>query len=232
MKHCVKGGASNAYRSRLYREHKYVFFVFCDLIQCIGSLDFSEKGAIKKAADRLQALQSLLDSHADYEESRIHALLKKKKSLVCHEAEMQHQSHDAFFEKAHHMLSAIEKQDTQSDKNHLGYMLYLELRSFFAHNLLHFDYEEKIILPELQRLASDSEILDIDAQSYRQMDPDQVIHMMDILFPHMNADDRFTFLHDIKKCQPEKFDAVWQGIHPKIDATEKVKLIQSLSLKG
>jgi hypothetical protein len=201
------------------------------LIQFIGSLNFSEIDAVAQAKDRMQNLKFLLEGHADYEESRIHTILKERGSLLFQKAELEHNNHTLFFEKADKCLMDIENRQNPADKNHLGYLFYLELREFFAQNLIHFDYEEKVILPELQRLTSDEDILEIDSQTYRQMTSDQMIHMMDVLFPHMNSDDRFTFLKDIKDCQPEKFEAAWQGIRSKIDEQERDTLMKSLNIE-
>ncbi len=106
----------------------------------------------------------------------------------------------------------------------LGYELYLDLRNFFGENLDHFDYEERVIMPELQRLLSDDEIKEIDKISYRQMLPEYMVHMMEVLFPHMNCDDRLTFLNDIKTCEPEKFELAWDGISPMLEETERNNL--------
>lgn len=217
-------------RARLYREHKYVFFVFSDLVHLIGSLDFTEKSAVAEVTDRLQTLEFLLKGHADYEESRIHIILKHKNSFLYQSVESQHKDHQLFFDKSEKYLREIEKVDDPEDKNYLGYLFYLDLREFFAQNLIHFDYEEKVILPELQRLATDEDIREIDAQSYRQMLPDQLIHMMEVLFPHMNREDRLTFLKDIKDCQPDKFELAWQGMLPKIDEREREALGKSLNI--
>lgn len=34
--------------------------------------------------------------------------------------------------------------------------------------------------------------------------------MIEVLFPHMNSDDRFVFQNEIKNCEPEKFKLVSQ----------------------
>lgn len=222
--------APNKLRARLYREHKYVFFFFTDMIQTMGCLDFSQKEAVDQAKDHLHHLKSLLKGHAHYEESRIHDILKKKGSSIFHQVEVQHQDHDLYFEKAEKLLSTIDHMDNPEDKIEMGYVYYLDLREFFAQNLLHFDYEEKVILPELQRLVGDEEIREIDAISYRQMTPDHMTQMMTVLFPHMNRDDRFAFLRDIKDSQPEKFDQAWEGIVPTLHEQEVGELRESLGV--
>ena len=110
----------------------------------------------------------------------------------------------------------------------LGYELYLDIRKFFSINLDHFDYEEKILMPELQRLLSDDEIKDIEG--HKKLLPEQLIHMMQQLFPHMDPNDRLSYLQDLKNDRPEKFDIVWQGISASINLSERNNLITQLNI--
>jgi len=82
----------------------------------------------------------------------------------------------------------------------LGYQLYLWFRKFAGENLLPLHEEETVILPDLQRLYSDEELNQVEFESYRVMTPEDLIHMMQVLFPHMNPEDRLAFLTDIKAC--------------------------------
>jgi len=40
------------------------------------------------------------------------------------------------------------------------------------------------------------------------MTPEQMMDMLRVLFPHMNASDKEAFLEDIKISQPEKFKEI------------------------
>ena len=90
--------------------------------------------------------------------------------------------------------------------------------------------EETVILPELQRLYTDKELKAVEAETYHHMTTAELIHMMEILFPHMNPDDKEAFLTDIKESQPEKFIEAWIGIQSQLDAKERTNLIEKLEL--
>lgn len=215
----------NKNRYRLYREHKYIFYVFSELLQLASTLDFSNGQSLGKLQIELKKLDGLLQSHAEYEESRIHLLLKNKNSTLLNEAEHHHRDQKLFLEK---MMNQVNMADgmKESEAHFFGYELYLDLRNFFSHNLNHFDYEERVIMPEVQRLSSDDEIREIDRLSYRQMSPEQMVDMMQVLFPHMNCDDRYTFLSEIKECEPQKFEIAWDSICLSIEENERNKLNQ------
>ncbi len=217
----------NKNRYRLYREHKYIFYVFSELLRLASTLDLSITESLVKFKNELKKLELLLQSHAEYEEGRIHLILKNKNSALFNEAEHQHQDQKLYFEKIKEKINLIDEAK-ENEPHFLSYEIYLDLRNFFSENLNHFDYEERIIMPELQRLLSDDEIREIDQISYRQMLPEQMVDMMEVLFPHMNCEDRFTFLNDIKDCEPKKFELAWNGIDSLFDENEKNNLMKLL----
>lgn len=202
----------NSNRHRLYREHKYVCFFFYTVLKKVACMDFSNTADIASTKNELNNLKQLLQGHAMHEEQQMHRLLKLKRSDVYQLAEVQHQEHHVFFDRIAIKFNALEKANTLAEKDFLGYEIYLDARKFYADNLMHFDYEERVIMPELQRLLSDAELKEIDHASYHQMSAEQIFHMASILFPHMNRDDRNVFLADIKDCVPDKFAIAWPQI--------------------
>lgn len=219
----------NKNRHRLYREHKYIFHVFTELLRFASTLDLSNKSSQLKLKSEIINLELLLHAHAEYEESRIHKILKNKNSSLVGEAEVQHQEQKQFFVTLNEKINLIESVNNE-EIHLLSYEIYLDLRNFFGENLRHFAYEEQVIMPELQRLCSDDEIREVDNISYRQMLPEQMVDMMKVLFPHMNFEDRFTFLNDIKECEPGKFRLAWDEISSSIEGTERDNLIRALNI--
>lgn len=222
----------NPERYRLYREHKYLIHVLIKLLKLACILNVTDEQSIKALQHELQEMSDLFKAHADYEESRIHRLLREKGVFHFDEVERQHHEHEIFFAEMKGSIQTI-SLTTELDKKHfIVYQIYLGIREFFSHSLTHFDYEEKILMPELQRLATDAEIKEIDRQSYRVMSPTEMVQMMKILFPHMNADDRFTFLADIRECEPEKFLLAWQAIAIDIAPPEREQIVTTLNIES
>lgn len=220
----------NKNRYRLYREHKYLFYVFSEVLRLASTLDLSTAESLVKFKNELKKLALLFQSHAEHEEGRIHAILKNKNSTLFSEAEHQHREQEIYLDKIQEKVNLIAGMK-ENEAHFLSYEIYLDLRNFFSHNLNHFDYEERILMPELHRLLSDDEIREIDRISYRQMSPEEMIDMMAVLFPHMNCEDKFTFLNDIKDCEPKKFEFAWSGISPQIEKNARNKLMKLLNIK-
>ena len=85
-------------------------------------------------------------------------------------------------------------------------------------------------MPELQKLYSDDELRAIEFGTYAQMTGEQMVEMMNVLFPHMNPSDREFFLMDIRDAQPGKFLEAWEAVALLIDVNEREMLVRRLAL--
>jgi len=173
----------------------------------------------------------MLKEHAQYENNKLHELLRKKQSAVYVHVEKEHQHYDDLLDDLLVRLKKILIEKNEDERVEIGYQFYLWYRKFVGENLLHLHEEETVILPELQRLYTDKELKAVEADTYHYMTPAEMIHMMEVLFPHMNPDDKEAFLIDIKESQPEKFMEAWVGIQSQLEANERTKLIEKLYLQ-
>lgn len=217
-------------RYQFYREHKYVSAALNDLERLIAKTDFRNQQEINRINSSFQELMEMLKGHAEYENERLHTLLKKKHSKIHEHAEVDHAHQDEQLLQIQEIIDKLLKASSDEEKVSLGYHLYLIYRKCVADNLIHLHEEETMILPELQRLYTDEELKQVEAQTYRIMTSEEMVHMMQVLFPHMNPSDRMSFLSDIQEAQPEKFIAAWQGIAPMLEKEEQTNLIRQLQI--
>jgi len=64
-------------RYQFYREHKYVSSALNDLERMIAKTDFRDAQELILVRQAFQSLSEMLRGHAQYENERLHALLKK-----------------------------------------------------------------------------------------------------------------------------------------------------------
>ncbi|MBS3904403.1 MAG: hemerythrin domain-containing protein [Simkania sp.] len=209
-------------RYQFYREHKYVSAALNDLERLIARTDFCDLSALEGVKRAFESLAEMLKGHAQYENDRLHVLLKQKNSssTVYAHIEEDHSVQDRQLTEIEKSIQGIFLEPESANKMERGYHLYLMYRKFVADNLAHLHEEETVILPELQRLYTDSELQQVEAHAYEEMAPEEIIHMLEILFPHMNVHDRRAFLMDIRSLVPGKFKAVWEGIQSKMGGNE------------
>lgn len=217
-------------RYQFYREHKYVSAALNDLERLIAKTDFLNPQETALVNDTFHTLEEMLKGHAQYENDRLHVLLKNKHSKVHAHAESDHAHQDEQLDEIQEMINSLQRASSDEEKIALGYRLYLTFRKFVADNLAHLHEEETRILPELQRLYTDEELKQVEAQTYRIMTVEQMVQMMQVLFPHMNPCDRAAFLSDIQESQPEKFIVAWQMISPRLDKQEQANLVKQLQI--
>ena len=217
-------------RYKFYREHKYVCAAINDVERLIAKTDFTSVAQAAKVKEAFKDLLPMLKSHADYENSRLHRLLRERGSLIYQHAEEDHQAYEQKLNDLSTRLEKILATTVVEEKVELSYQLYLWFRKFAGDNLLHLHEEETVILPELQRLYSDEELSQVEFESYSVMTAEDLIHMMKILFPHMNPQDRLAFLTDIKTCDEDKFAQAWLGIREQLDQSEQKLIEKELQL--
>ena len=204
-------------RAKLYREHKYVSFALSELEKLIAKTDFTDDAAIDHIQNEWQRTTEMLEGHAYHEENNFHTLLERKGSTIHHEAHNDHEHQEETLKNLQSLLDAVK---TSPDRIEAGYQFYLVYRKFVGDNLLHLHEEETKLLPELQRLCTDEELRAIEHPTYELMTEDEMVEMMQILFPHMNYSDKCAFLTDIKLAQPKKFLGVRNKLHDFLSAQE------------
>jgi hypothetical protein len=202
-------------RVKFYREHKYVSHALNSLERLIAKTDFRRNAEIEKARLEWTEVSGMLYAHAQYEEEKLHPLLERKGSKVHLLAHSQHEEMDAAFPQIDSLFQRSLSEEDPERKVEIGYELYLTFRQFVGYNLLHLHEEETQILPELQRLYSDEELRLVEDATYKIMTPEQMVEMLQVLFPHMNALDKEAFLSDLAFSVPNKFKEIKDRIaHP------------------
>lgn len=220
-------------RYQFYREHKYVSFVLNDLERLVAKTDFRVSSQVEKVECAFNDMVEMLRGHAEYENSKLHPLLQKKGSVIVQEVENDHQHHEAQFQALQNLLNQIKSSSLDDQaKIGMGYAFYLSFRKFVGDNLHHLYEEETKVLPQLQNLYSDAELQAVEAETYQIMTAEELVHMLQVLFPHMNPADRETFLIDIHMAAPEKFPQVWGEIKKIINEQEQTLLLEKFSIRG
>lgn len=224
-------GDVNITRRRLYTEHKYVTYTLSEFSRFVAKIDFSNNEQISEVKNRFVGVKGLMNGHAGHENERIHELLRRKNSHVQDLIEAEHAGHDVVFQNLDALLERALAETDVDLKRGAGYQFYLEFQKFEAGNLRHQIYEETRIMPELHRFYSDEQILEqVDTPSYEQMTSEDLVGMMQELFPQFNKDDRYGMLNDIRLSQPAKFPDAFIGILPSLseeEAAEFAAIFQS-----
>jgi len=199
-------------RYRFYRVHKYVCFELAQFEHAAAKTDFLDAKACLGLKEKLLNLINLLKHHGEYEDAHIHDLLRQKNSKLQLNIEKEHQEHEQAFNDLTHQLEVAITTENASEKIWHGNEFYLSYRLFYSEMLQHLYDEEKILLPELQALYSDEELAKLQAKTYHKMTPEQMLGMLNVLFPHANPEDMCFFTSEMQAAEPENFKIVWEAL--------------------
>ena len=217
-------------RYQFYREHKYIAAAINDVVRLLGKTDFTIRQEVLAAKHAFEEIVIVLKNHSHYEDERLHGLLRAKGSNIFAKAEDDHYQNSQHFTNLTNRFNTILESTDAAEQIEQGYQCYLSFRKLAGDNLLHLNEEEVLVLPELQRLYNDAELREVDFESYRIMTAQELINMLQMLFPHMNPADREAFLTDIKTCDAHKFLLAWEGIKSIIADAERTALAQKLGI--
>ena len=192
-------------RYRFYREHKFITQKLAELDAMIAKTDFRFLPNVETINENLSDLTEMLMGHAFFENSSIHPLLREKNSNLYEKIEMEHQHHEKDLNSLKEQLKSILDSTDLVARESDSYTFYLNFRLFFSENLKHLHEEETIIMAELQRLYTDDELRLIEFNTFNQMSPEDMTHMIDALTPYINPSDRAFFLNEMKAAEPDKF---------------------------
>lgn len=218
-------------RYRIYREHKYVLCFLAEFEQFIAKMDFRSQVQVDELSNKIDSLIALMQGHAEHEDKTIHQLLRNKGSQVQIQIEAEHQFHNEIFTRLKEKLKLIQVCKNLEERISLGYEFYLSFREFEAENLKHINEEENIIMHELQRLYTDEELrTGIDFKTYEIMSADEMVHMLKVLFPTYNVEDKKVFLKDILDAQPEKFKIIFSEVSSQLlTQDEKIEIMDQFA---
>lgn len=199
-------------RFRFYREHKYVSHKLNELERAVAKADFTSDEGYRAICEKWQELKEMLSEHANYENNYLHPLLKNKGSKLFEEVEKDHEKQEKDLKDLSMALESLKQIDDVEELAEKSYQFYLQYRRFVGENLLHLYEEETVLLPELQRLYTDRELMEADKEIFNIMTDDQMVEMLQVLFPHMNPQDQGAILNHIHEMTPEKHHRVKEKV--------------------
>lgn len=188
--------------------------------------DFRKDDVVRGIKESFENMVGMMNGHADHENKHIHPLLKAKNPPVVDKIENDHSGHAMVFSTLEKHLNDILASNDPDERIRLGHDFYMGLQRFEGENLLHQVTEETEIKTALHCYYSNEQLVQaIDGKAYEEMSSNDIIDMMQFLFPTFNPSDRFELLMDICILQPAKFTDVWKAIAPSItDPNERDEL--------
>ena len=203
---------SQMLRYDLYRSvHKFLRKELYQFGEELSKTDFRKIEAVTGIKNSFDKIVFDLKMHAQKEEKYFTPLFDKKGSTVHKHVEQAHfNQQDELMEFQGIFENAIKTVDDE-ERVIQGCHICSSYDRFLSNNLLHFNQEETILMPELWHLYSDKELQHVTVDSYRGMPEHVLLVGSSSFFPVLNFLEKRTYLQDLKEaCLPETFLEIWK----------------------
>ncbi|HEX2559961.1 hemerythrin domain-containing protein [Phenylobacterium sp.] len=189
-------------RHDLYRPiHKALRLLQARTLTLIGVTDFSDEAAAARTLDVVRELLQTGAKHLEHEEAVIHPLLAARAPDAVILLEAQHGEHRAAFAEFFHLAGRIATADAP-ERPAQGRELYLALARFMAADFLHMAHEEQVIMPLLQRLFTDEELIAVEGEIVASIPPDELTVLLQAMLEALSRPERAQLMGGVRAGAP------------------------------
>lgn len=209
--------------------HKGIRLGLCQMLTRLGAADAADPNLAETLA-ALRAQLALSAGHLAHEDEVIHTALEARAPGATLRLEQAHEHHRASFEDLETLICRIEHAGTE--KNSLLRALYLRFSLFVADDFAHMAEEEQLMLPILQSLFSDEELMALEDAIVSQIPPEEMLAVAGLMIPAATRTDRIGMLSALRANAPaEAFGAILAvSVQPNISADDFAHLSEGLGL--
>jgi len=216
--------------------HKGLRLAHCRLLIRLGAVDVLDRGALATVLADLRAQMILSAAHLDHEEREIHAALEQRVPGAARDLYADHEHHRASFVTIEMAIAAVEATEP-SRRRPAVHRLYLAFTRFVGDDFAHMAEEEQTILPVLQDLFTDEELIEIEGRIMAALTPDRMIAYAQLMIPAAGPADRVALLNRVRDgmiregAQPEAFAGLLNfGAKPALPHGEWEALVRDLGM--
>ena len=211
--------------------HKGLRLALGQLLARLGSVELRDSAAVAGLLADLRAQLALSAAHLQHEDNYVHGALEQRAPGLSDALEDQHHRHRETFAELEALAAALETAEPDG-RAAAARALYLRFSQFVAEDFEHMADEETRILPLLQQLFSDAELIEIEASILAATGPEEMIATGRMILPAMRPDERLVLMQEVRRsAPPEGFDALMElAARPSLPETEFLALRRGLGL--
>lgn len=205
--------------------HKGLRHGFSQLSFYAGNTNCSDPEALTRLRELTNEIFTLLDQHAQVEESFILPALESKVPGSTEHNVIEHELLDAEFSALQSLFNTMAVESAPAVLAHF----YAAFSVFQAKYLAHMEMEESKMNPLFWDNFSDEELLGVQGQVMAWLTPDQKMMWFKYMIPAMNPVERVVLLSGVKANAPQPFlDAVLSQASQRLTKNEHQALVSAL----
>jgi hypothetical protein len=210
--------------------HKALRLSLSRLLVRLGNTDPDDEAALCALCADLRSQMVLSLSHLQHEEAVIHAALARTAPDVVGELEEAHGHHRTAFELIAQLALEV-RLEPVGGRDRAMRSLYLAFSRFVAEDFAHMAEEELNVLPLLQALFSDAELMAMEAEIIASIGPDEMLQTARLMMPALRPAERLAMARHARATTPtEVFDGLMAGVLPALEPKDAERLLCELSV--
>lgn len=178
------------------------------LLARLGTTSYTDRAAVERALDELEAFLDLAALHLAAEERHYHPALEARRPASASVLDEQHAEHQRSFVELRKLAAKLSAA-TVDTAPVIGRALYLRYASFVAEDLAHMAEEELVTLPLFHALYSDAELTALQGKLVDAIPPREKLEFLRLMLPASNHEARVAQLTGLKATLP---DAVFRAV--------------------
>lgn len=217
----------------IYRlPHKAIRHAGAQMLMRLGNAGWEDALDSAGLVADLQLLLDFIRRHMEEEEDVIHPAIELRLPSFCQVVERQHRRQQARLSDMD-LLIARMARNGEDERPTVGHQLYLAFAAFFGDQLCHMQEEETAVLPMLQQIFTDAEILGMEQRIFDQIPLDTMLGCIRRLVPALNPRERAQLMRGLREGMPtEAFLAILErAARPTLTTPDWLDLLFRLEME-
>jgi hypothetical protein len=211
--------------------HKALRLAETQMLTRLGACDAADAQMLAATLADLRGVLHISEHHLANEDIFVHTALDERAPGAVMGLDRDHAHHRHAFEELEALTVETERADPVERPGALR-ALYLRYSLFIAEDFAHMAEEEQLIMPVLQSLFTDAELIDIEVRIKASLKPEELIAMGRFMLPASNRHERLALMSGVKAAAPpEAFQAVLNlAARPTLPEADFAELCERLGL--
>lgn len=191
--------------------HKGLRLALAQMLTRLGAADAQDYESLLSLLDDLRLQLQISEHHLSHEDAEIHTALEARAPGSTARLAQAHAHHRASFEELETLIVRIAASPAD-ERVVLMKSLYLRFSLFVAEDFAHMAEEEQLVLPVLQSLFADDELIEIEDRIMSRVSPDEMVIYGRLMIPAATREERISLLDAIRANAPaEAFHGIMEA---------------------
>lgn len=209
--------------------HKALRKRSAEFLIALGQTDFTDADVRSRVVEDANKLLRMLARHDLHEEAFMHPFVALASDAIATRLDAEHGGHADMVSEAKRCLDLLLHGPRRDVQQH-GHALYLAFGRVIASDMLHMDFEERCVQPNLETSFDDDALRTIDAGLLSPASLEELMEMLQAILLSVNSADGARAVECVRKTLPAELasDLVPCIVRPMLKPKQYTRLLLAL----